>query len=86
MPAIIGREVGATAAEANPQRTPGNDHRAGPSGGQYAFAEIMLKSYAKRLSQVERNRAAEFRYSNSKSAVRVLLAPPAESIARNSTR
>jgi hypothetical protein len=46
----------------------------------------MLKSYAKRLLQVERNRLAEFRYSNSKSAVRVLLAPPAESIARNSTR
>jgi hypothetical protein len=83
---VIRRKVGATAAEADSQRTPGDDHRASPSGGQYAFAEIMLKSYAKRLSQVERNRAAEFRYSNSKSAVRVLLAPPAESIARNSTR
>jgi hypothetical protein len=41
---VIGREVGAAAAEADSQRTPGYDHRAGPRVGQYAFAETMLKS------------------------------------------
>jgi hypothetical protein len=84
--AIIGREVRAAAAEANPQRTPGNDHRAGPSGGQYAFAEIIFKSYAKRLLQVERNSPAPARHSTSKSTKRVLLELPAESTARNFKR
>jgi hypothetical protein len=41
---VIGREVGTTAAEADSQRTPGDDHRAGPRVGQYAFSETMLKS------------------------------------------
>jgi hypothetical protein len=82
---VIGREVGAAAAEANPQRTPGDDHRADPRPGQHACAAIMLKSYAKRLLQVERTPCLD-RHSTSKFTERVLLVPPAESIARSSTR
>ncbi len=50
---VVGREVGATAAETNPQRTPGNDHRADPPPGRHACAGIILKSYAKRRLEVE---------------------------------
>ena len=40
---VIGREVGAATAETNSQRTPGDDHRADPHPGQYAFAGIILE-------------------------------------------
>jgi hypothetical protein len=79
---VIGREISAAAAKADSQRTPGDDHRADPRPGQLACAGIILESYANGLLQVERVPC----HSTSKSAVRVLLAPPAESIAFSSTR